>query len=430
MKWSGACVALCWMWVLTSIGCASPVVGGACKDGYVMCDGRCVRLDNNFMHCGACGNECSALEICTAGECIANPDVDGGNTDGGGSGGTGGNGGMGGGGTGGSGGIVIPPDAGFPGCELGETDCNGTCAVLDNDPAHCGMCGNACAIDQFCVDGMCVDRCEDPLTFCPTSGRCVDLQTDARNCGGCERRCLSGICVEGMCQDAVPGHLIIIGHDFATSNATMARLARSAVFLASGAPVHAVTYQGTASDAAVTRINAVIEASLERAWEPLAVDTAVEMELALKDRATSLFVIYPQAGEQDMELLKFRDTHLRKLADFLRRGGIIVLFEHDPAELNGGTRNAGTHQMLGCRGVTQCTPLFEAASVARVTDSARVLINYEDGWITNGVPSAYAAARRTMSFGDVSTPGNVVATEESSGAPVIVHRLVSAAEQP
>jgi hypothetical protein len=141
-----------------------------------------------------------------------------------------------------------------------------------------------------------------------------------------------------------------------------------------------------------------------------------------------LFVVYPQAGETDDNLLnKLRNDWMRKIANFLVRGGVVVVFEHSPSDLNGGSRNAGTHQILGCRGATvPCTPLFDAGSIGALPVGARVLINYDDGWITNGVPSAYAAARNSMAFGAVSTPGNWVAVDETSGDPVIVHRLLSA----
>lgn len=422
-----------WLVALGAIGCASPIVGGECKDGHVICGGRCVRLEDNFMHCGACDNECSAIQVCRAGQCVASlfdgGEADSGDQDGGGgtsgSGGTSGTSGSS--GDGGTGGIVVPPDASFPGCGIDETDCSGQCVIIEHDPQHCGMCGNACAVGEVCQAGTCVAVCSDPFTFCPAINGCVDLSSDPRNCGSCGRRCMSGLCSGGQCEDAVPGHLIVIGHDYGQSNATMDRLLRSSVFLASGAPVPALVYEGTSSDATVARINAVIEASLERTWQPQVLATSGQLGFLLKSNGYRLFVVYPQAGESDEELKKIRSSWTRTLADFLIRGGVVVVFEHNPSDLNGGVRNAGTHQLLGCKGATTaCTPLFQAESVMRLGTAARLLINYEDGWITNGVPSAYAATRNSMAFGAISTPGNLVAVDETSGDPVIVHRLLSA----
>lgn len=420
--------------VLGASGCASPIVGGECKDGHVICDGRCVRLEDNFMHCGACDNECSAIQVCRAGQCVASMidsgEPDSGDLDGGGSGGSSGTSGTGGSsGDGGTGGIVFPPDASFPGCGIDETDCNGQCVITDHNPQHCGMCGNACDVGQLCQAGVCVDVCTDPFTFCPAINGCVDLSNDPRHCGSCGKRCVSGLCTAGQCEDAVPGHLVVIGHDYAQSNATMDRLARSSAFLASGAPVPALVYQGNASDATVTRINAVIEASLERTWQADELANSAQLGTFLRSNVGyRLFVVYPQAGETDGNLLnKLRNDWLRKLADFLVRGGVVVVFEHSPNDLNGGVRNNGTHQILGCRSATvPCTPLFQAESVTSLANGARLLINYDDGWITNGVPSAYAAARNSMAFGAITTPGNWVAVDEASGDPVIVHRLLSA----
>jgi hypothetical protein len=177
---------------------------------------------------------------------------------------------------------VIPDDAGFPGCRIGEIDCSRACVTPSDDPSHCGGCGIECATDQFCVAGMCMDQCEDPFTLCPSLGRCVDLSNDPRNCGACGKRCKSGICEMGVCQDAVPGHLIVIGHDYQASNVTMENLARSAVFLARGAPVPALAFHGSAHAATVARIDAVIEASLERQWQPDVVTNPALLEIFLR----------------------------------------------------------------------------------------------------------------------------------------------------
>jgi hypothetical protein len=65
------------------------------------------------------------------------------------------------------------------------------------DAAHCGACGNACAVDQACVEGAC--RCQDGLALC--GGACVDLGDDDRHCGRCGMTCdADERCVEGLCR--------------------------------------------------------------------------------------------------------------------------------------------------------------------------------------------------------------------------------------
>jgi hypothetical protein len=40
-------------------------------------------------------------------------------------------------------------------CSVGETDCDGTCVNLSNDPNHCSACNLTCGPSEDCVDGAC-----------------------------------------------------------------------------------------------------------------------------------------------------------------------------------------------------------------------------------------------------------------------------------
>ncbi|MCU1282249.1 MAG: Tryptophan synthase alpha chain [bacterium] len=94
-------------------------------------------------------------------------------------------------------------DGSSPNCALPTVRCSDTqCHNLDNDPAHCGRCGNSCpAAGQVCSGGVCSSSCASGTIAC--SGSCVDLQTDVHNCGACENICTSAngspICVAGAC---------------------------------------------------------------------------------------------------------------------------------------------------------------------------------------------------------------------------------------
>jgi hypothetical protein len=45
-------------------------------------------------------------------------------------------------------------------CAAAETDCNGTCADTQSDPANCGGCGVACAAGEACTGGICQVPCD------------------------------------------------------------------------------------------------------------------------------------------------------------------------------------------------------------------------------------------------------------------------------
>jgi len=60
-----ALAALAW----TAPGCAEKATEVACQPGYQLCGAECVRIGNDPQNCGACGNACSAGQICAAGAC-------------------------------------------------------------------------------------------------------------------------------------------------------------------------------------------------------------------------------------------------------------------------------------------------------------------------------------------------------------------------
>jgi hypothetical protein len=105
--------------------------------------------------------------------------------------------------------------AGMPRCMCGVYDQCGagqvcansggtfSCVSTASDPMNCGMIGNACAMGESCVAGMC--QCGSTGAACASgqaccSGMCIDSQSDAMNCGGCGMACAAGeTCTAGSC---------------------------------------------------------------------------------------------------------------------------------------------------------------------------------------------------------------------------------------
>jgi len=56
-------------------------------------------------------------------------------------------------------------------------ECGGYCLYLGGNAAHCGACGNACATDEACISGVCVDLCDeiDVSTTSALASLLVDL---------------------------------------------------------------------------------------------------------------------------------------------------------------------------------------------------------------------------------------------------------------
>lgn len=136
--------------------CVDGSCSDACPTGTTECGGACVDLTRDAAHCGACGEACGAGETCEGSVCA---------------------------------------------CPSGSTRCGDTCADLTRDPAHCGACEASCGEGASCAAGVC--GCGDGLAEC--DGACVDLASDAAHCGGCRIACGAAEgCSAGVCTDCGP----------------------------------------------------------------------------------------------------------------------------------------------------------------------------------------------------------------------------------
>lgn len=83
-------------------------------------------------------------------------------------------------------------------CAPGKVTCDRSCVDVETDAKNCGACGEACAASQICVAGECVGSGGPP---CTSDARC----DDGRYCNGAER-CIEGFCRLGrdvICNDGV-----------------------------------------------------------------------------------------------------------------------------------------------------------------------------------------------------------------------------------
>jgi hypothetical protein len=110
-----------------------------------------VNLDVSYDNCGTCATSCINNQVCDDGECTCLPE---------------------------------------------QTDCDGTCADLEQDEKHCGDCDTECISNKICDDGECT--CLPEQTDC--DGTCADLTSDKAHCGSCGTACgNTELCVNGRC---------------------------------------------------------------------------------------------------------------------------------------------------------------------------------------------------------------------------------------
>lgn len=438
---------------LTLAACGSPIVGAECAEGYVRCGNQCVDLEMNRNNCGACGNVCDLTANCVASMCVSvldggirDGDISDGSTDGpvpdtnnfrdgdvpdGGF-------------SDGSlvdgdlpdgvnpdgrpvdgdvpdgdvpdGGLVdgdlpdgVGPDTGMPmcSCDIGELCCDETCIQPDRDPRNCGECGRSCAGDEVCSSGSCEPICEDPLVLC--SGLCIDTQTDRDNCGVCGRRCPSGICRDGMCASASEGHVVLIGHDYRVGREGQNYLAGNSAFIPFGNSVDVLVYEGDAIGFSISGVDAAIDQVARqggRSWTRAEALTPADVPVQLMD--ADVFVVYSQSGGSNAGLQMLGTTWATAFMSFLRRGGVIVVFD-------GGGAHDGTWQLLESAG------LLDAGGRSTVTGDTLEVIDRGDA-IARRVPLNYLGESQTVRF-DMA-PASAIVVEHPDG-PVAIHLVLS-----
>lgn len=398
-------------------GCGSALVGAECLSGYDECEGQCVDLSRDLEHCGACGVICTGLceqSMCIGGQSFIDAGSDSGNGDG--------DGGDGDGDINGDGdvtmgdppmvgrGMMLSPDAGLPGtsCAAGKRLCDDECVVLSTDPNNCGSCGNECGADEYCTRGVCDADCADGELKCGVKS-CVDPNSKY-HCGECDKVCNSGICVNEECADALPGHIVVLGHDFVDANLFQRTLLGTAVFLGQGNPVRTLVYEGAAMDEAilgVTRAIDFVENTIGRA----SVETVTNADdVTTKLDQADVFLIHAQAGATDGELDMLGVQWGQAMVDFVRRGGVIVGLD-GPSELNTGSFH-----------ILEPAALFLAEERETVTGGE--IIVYDSGkGLALYVGGNYAVEENTVQFLGVASGGDPI-TGSPSGEAVIVDRVV------
>jgi hypothetical protein len=157
-------------------GCALGLCVATCAPGFGDCDRNsnngCEQPLDTVAHCGDCGVGCAelhAVSSCDDGHCT-------------------------------------------PTCASGFGDCdgdpnNGCEAALNDDPAHCGACANACAVDLICSRGSCVaSPCAAGLGDCDGDPTTCEATVDQSlvHCGFCNNPCAiangTPECAQGRCR--------------------------------------------------------------------------------------------------------------------------------------------------------------------------------------------------------------------------------------
>jgi hypothetical protein len=283
-------------------------------------------------------------------------------------------------------------------CKPGYTTRDGVCVVDhatmppdSHDPV--GPDGPAPPDGGGPDSGPLVDAGPDATPDAPTCT--ADTQVDPLNCGVCGHVCASGICAVGLCVGDPRGHVVAIGHDYASANAPMVRVLGNAAALGEHQDL-AIARWSTPS-AAVTSALASGLTMVGRTSHAVAMPT---MPSATAFDGIDVILIDPHTADGASEVatgLAWRPA----FAAFLLRGGVVIVLEGA-----GGTN----HQLA------DGADLFHTTTPIVVTGSHLAVVAGADA-VAQQVLSPYFAASTTVAFPTltpvVSSPSGAVVFHEA-----------------
>jgi hypothetical protein len=145
-----------------------------------------------------------------------------------------------------------------------------------------------------------------------------------------------------------------------------------------------------------------------RMWERTEVDAA-DVSAALQ--TADAFIVHAQPSAGDDELLALGELWGLSLAQFIQRGGVVVLFETATGD------NRGTYRLL------EPAALFLSAARERI-DTQDLTVLQPGVGVAARSTRTYRSVPVSVRFLDVTSPGQVI-VEDRDGEAVVLHRIVA-----
>jgi hypothetical protein len=255
--------------------------------------------------------------------------------------------------------------------------------------------------------------CAAPLVAC--RGECISVTSDPQNCGACGKICPSNICVNGLCQGAMPGDVVLIGHDYTNANAgsAQAKVLANALSIPTTDPIRVLSYEDGAPAQTVAQAKTVAEAAIYgRTVSFVRAASAAALTATDLDRNYDIVLIHDASAGDPVAV---GASWSAALGEFTVRGGVVVALDRGTSPMpqlltSSGLLTVGGHTML------------PAATHLVVSDAADV--------VGAQVLSPYAGFGPPVSFQGVlaaSLDFDWVIRSTVSGTPsdpVVIHRIV------
>ncbi len=376
--------------VVLAVGCGDDnrVVDGSCAAGYVACDGRCIpgtscEGDGSLLGDGAAEGGSGTDDGATTDGATR----DGSSTD-----------------DGASGDACPPPPY--------------------VTAAACGSCFVQCAAptDTCRLDGTGAYTCQLP---CPPPeiachGECIDVSSDPTNCGACGKVCASNLCVNGVCQGATPGDVVVIGHDYRAGSpgSAQARLLTNAVLIPSSNPLRILSYERYAEAQSVANVKQLVQsAAMGRVLQYTVANDATLLASPTLAQSYDVVLVYDQRDGDAATLQAEGASWKPHLATFAAAGGVVVALDG----------NAGLGNMPA---LLTSAGLLDVAAHTSLTPGSRVAVVAPADRVGTLVASPYGTFQRSVSFTSNEPNGGdvvyvtAVDLNPGVGEPVVVHKVV------
>ncbi len=262
--------------------------------------------------------------------------------------------------------------------------------------------------------------CDDGLTLC--NGTCVDTTSDPFNCGGCGIVCPSLLCSNSLCVGAVPGSMVVLGHDYgSTYSAAQAKVLANSLLLSTSTSMRVRSYEQYAASGAVTNVKSLLTAAATGAGRTITYTVATlptDVSPGMTALNTDVLVIYDQVSAPASTLATIGAGWSSTIASFTHVGGIVIALDGQ-----GGSfpQMPALIQAAGILNVTSDTSVAQSTPLDVVAPSDAVGL---------GVVSPYGAGKQSVFFAcsEPDTPPVTYVVEDPAGdagptQPVVVHKV-------
>jgi hypothetical protein len=249
-------------------------------------------------------------------------------------------------------------------------------------------------------------------------------QSDPENCGRCGNQCPSDICQDGKCVGARYGNIALFCMDLnsAMTDSGSSDLLGNAVFIPAVNPVKIMAYTEGATPAAVTKVNALINAEGMARGRSVSITDAKTAAKVKSDLNTTDFQVLlihdldlaePDAAAAAALSWESSST----ITSFTKAGGVVIV-------LDGSDGTGEMHQLITAANLLDVT--------GQTDITGNFVYNKAPGDVVGvNVLTSFLGTSHTCSFETTVTPDSetifVVTDDEAvgQGDPVVIHRVIA-----